>query len=107
VRGSSCYLKAKGYRIIIAKNGEEAINLTKLHHPDLILMDIQMPVIDGLEAMRQIRQDSNCQSIPIIVITALAMEGDRQLCLNAGANDYLSKPLKMRELVTIIEKYLT
>lgn len=100
------YLEAKGYRIVLAKNGEEAINLAKSHIPDLILMDIQMPRIDGLEAMRQIRCDRKLANIPIIALTALAMKGDREKCLESGANDYLSKPLKLKQLASKIELFL-
>jgi signal transduction histidine kinase len=102
----SNYLEAKGYCFLLAKNGQEAIALTKAHHPDLILMDIQMPVMDGFEATKQIRLDPNLANIPIIVMTALAMAGDREKCLAAGANDYLSKPIKLKQLATIIQQIL-
>ena len=100
------YLEVKGYRLVIAKNGEEAISLAKAHHPDIILMDIQMPVIDGLEATRQIRRDPDLAEIPIIALTALAMTGDRQKCLDAGATDYLTKPVKLKLLVKTIQQLL-
>ena len=102
----SCYLEAKGYRILSATDGQQAIDLTKVHHPDLILMDIQMPVIDGLEAIKQICLDPNLADIPIIALTALAMAGDREKCLAAGANEYLTKPVKLKQLATNIQKVL-
>ncbi|MHC5740517.1 MAG: GAF domain-containing protein [Nostoc sp.] len=102
----SSYLKAKGYRIVLAQNGQEAIDVAKTRHPDLILMDIQMPGMDGLEAMRQIRLDSNLVDIPIVALTALAMTGDRDRCLKAGANDYLSKPIKLKQLAINIQQLL-
>ncbi|MGJ5628319.1 GAF domain-containing protein [Nostoc sp. CALU 1950] len=102
----SSYLKAKGYRIVLAQNGQEAIDVAKTYHPDLILMDIQMPGMDGLEAMRQIRLDSNLVDIPIVALTALAMTGDRDRSLKAGANDYLSKPIKLKQLATTIQQLL-
>ncbi|MBU7584229.1 MAG: GAF domain-containing protein [Nostoc sp. TH1S01] len=102
----SSYLEAKGYRILLAMNGQEAIDFTKAHHPNLILMDIQMPKIDGLEAIKQIRQDPQFANVPIVALTALAMSGDRERCLAAGANDYLSKPVKLKELATTIKKLL-
>jgi CheY-like chemotaxis protein/anti-sigma regulatory factor (Ser/Thr protein kinase) len=101
------YLQAKGYRILSAINGQQAINFAKLHHPDLILMDIQMPVMDGMEAIKLIRLDPNLVNIPIIALTALAMEGDRDRCLAAGANEYLSKPLKLKELTETIQNMLS
>ncbi|MCL1472215.1 PAS domain S-box protein [Argonema antarcticum] len=103
----SSYLRAKGYRIILAKNGEEAIALAKSENPDLILMDIQMPGIDGLEAMQQIRRDPNLVDVPIVALTALAMTSDRDRCLEAGANDYISKPLKLKQLATTIQQLLS
>ncbi|WP_413171495.1 PAS domain S-box protein [Anabaena azotica] len=102
----SGYLESRGYRMILAQNGQEAIDLTKAELPDLILMDIQMPEVDGLEAIKQIRLDANLIHIPIIALTALAMPGDEEKCLQAGANDYLSKPVKLKELVTIIQQLL-
>ncbi|MGD1808969.1 PAS domain S-box protein [Dapis sp. BLCC M126] len=104
IKTISGYLAVKGYQVRTAHNGEEAINMAKSEHPDLILMDIQMPKLDGLEAMRQIRQDSAIKDIPIIAITALAMAGDQKKCLDAGATDYISKPIRLRELTTMIEK---
>ncbi len=102
----SSYLGAKGYRIIVAKDGQEAIALAKSDHPDLILMDVQMPVMDGLEATRQIRLDPIFANIPIIALTALAMEGDRDRCLAAGANEYISKPIKLKQLALLIQELL-
>ena len=103
----SSYLQAKGYRILLAKNGQEAVDLAITHHPDLILMDIQMPIMDGLEATQKIRLDLNLANIPIIALTALAMTGDRDRCIAAGATDYLTKPVKLRQLFTIINQLLT
>ena len=102
----SSYLRAKGYRILLAKNGQEAIDLAKAHQPHLILMDIQMPEIDGLEATRQIRLDPNLIEIPIIALTALAMTGDREKCLEAGASDYLIKPFRLKQLAATIQQFL-
>ncbi|MDY7022970.1 MAG: response regulator, partial [Cyanobacteriota bacterium] len=77
----SSYLEAKGYRVIVAKNGEEAVTLTQSNCPNLIVMDIQMPETDGIEAMKQIRLNPNFVNTPIIALTALAMNGDRERCL--------------------------
>ncbi|AFY73309.1 PAS domain S-box [Synechococcus sp. PCC 7502] len=99
------YLKAKGYRITVAKNGEEAIALVQTETPDLILMDIQMPGMDGIEAIKHIREDLKLD-IHIIALTALTMPGDRERCLTAGANDYLAKPVKLKQLVSTIQAVL-
>jgi PAS domain S-box-containing protein len=100
------YLESLGYRYILAANGEQAIALTKRHHPDLILMDIQMPKVDGLEAIRQIRADQEFARLPIIALTALAMPGDKEKCLQAGANEYLTKPISPKFLVAKIQQFL-
>ncbi|NET52002.1 MAG: response regulator, partial [Merismopedia sp. SIO2A8] len=102
----SSYLKAKGYRIIVAKNGQEAIDLTESKTPDLILMDVQMPLMDGLEATRHIREVL-CSNVPIIALTALAMESDRDRCLATGADEYLSKPVRLKHLTATIQRLLT
>ena len=100
------YLEMHGYQLLIARDGQEAIDLTQTHSPDLILMDIQMPGVDGLAAIQAIRQDLNLAQIPIIALTALAMEGDRDRCLAAGANDYLAKPIKLKHLTMTIRQLL-
>lgn len=100
------YLMAHDYRVIIARNGEEAIEQTNECHPDLILMDIQMPDMDGLEATSRIRAQDEFTHIPIIALTALAMPGDRERCIQAGANEYLSKPVSMKQLVNVIQSQL-
>jgi CheY-like chemotaxis protein len=102
----SSYLEAKGYRLLFADNGQEAVALAIANHPDVILMDVQMPNVDGLEAMRQIRQQESLRHIPIIALTALAMKSDRDLCLAAGANHYLSKPVKLKQLDILIKNIL-
>jgi PAS domain S-box-containing protein len=98
----SSYLEARGFRVRIARNGLEAIDLVQKESPDLILMDIQMPEMNGLEAIKYIR--SNGFDKLIIAITALAMECDRGKCLAAGADDYISKPIKLKLLFTTIQQ---
>jgi PAS domain S-box-containing protein len=101
------YLKSRRYRLLEAVNGQQAIDLAQKHCPDIILMDIQMPGMDGFEATRRIRQIPDCAEIPIVALTALAMPADRQKCLDAGANQYVSKPVKLGQLVLTIETLLS
>ncbi|MCB0060477.1 MAG: diguanylate cyclase, partial [Caldilineaceae bacterium] len=96
------YLAANHYQIVVARNGEESIALATQHHPDIILMDIQMPDMDGLEATRRIREHTELTDIPIIALTALAMPGDRERCLQAGVDEYLSKPVSMKHLLEVM-----
>ena len=100
------YLTHCGYRLMIAEDGETAIALAQQEHPDLILMDMQMPGIGGLEATRQIRNLPDVGHIPIIALTALAMPGDRERCLAAGVDDYVSKPVRMKQLMRAMESCL-
>ncbi|QHG19516.1 response regulator [Nostoc sp. ATCC 53789] len=102
----SDYLESRGYHLILANNGQQAIDLVKVQRPDLIVMDIQMPEMDGLEAMRRIRDDRQFVDIPIIALTALAMPSDRETCLAAGANEYLTKPVKLKQLALTIQQVL-
>jgi CheY-like chemotaxis protein len=100
------YLSHCGYQIVTARNGYEAIVRAGESDPDIILMDIQMPEMDGLTAIEKLRASQNQFNTPIIAITALAMPGDREKCLAAGANDYLSKPIRLRQLARVIQAHL-
>ncbi len=102
----TAYLTALNYRVVIARNGEEAVAMAKAHYPDAIIMDIQMPRMDGLTAIRLIRTDPQIAAIPIIALTALVMEGDRERCLEAGANEYLTKPIMFQQLNKAIQQIL-
>jgi PAS domain S-box-containing protein len=97
------YLQVSGYRVIVAENGVEALEQAREEKPDVILMDIQMPEMDGLEAITRLREDTEMSTVPIIALTALAMPGDRERCLAAGANGYFSKPVNLKQLVQAIE----
>ncbi|MGB0385954.1 MAG: response regulator [Ardenticatenaceae bacterium] len=100
------YFTKLGYRIIVARNGLEAIERAKREQPALILMDIQMPRLDGLEAIRRIRADVRLTHVPIIALSALTMPGDRTRCFTAGANEYLNKPVGLKRLAQMIESLL-
>ena len=103
----SSYLRARGYDIIVANDGREAIDLARAEQqPDLILMDIQMPGMDGFEAMANLRDNDRTREIPIVALTALAMEGDCDRCLAAGARAYLAKPVVLKQLAATIRQYL-
>jgi signal transduction histidine kinase len=99
------YLSNKGYRILLAYNGREAVEMVKARQPDLILMDIQMPEMDGLEATTLIRSDPAIAHIPIIALTALALPEQVERCLAVGINEYLVKPLRFKVLMETIQKF--
>jgi len=96
-----------GYDSILAKNGKEAVDMAASQLPDLVLLDIMMPNMDGFEAARLIRQNPKTHSIPILAVTAKVLRKDREECLKNGCNDYLSKPFTVEELASKIEKLLT
>lgn len=100
------YLGAAGFHVEVARNGQEAVDGARYFMPALILMDIQMPVMDGLEAIKRIKSQSETVDIPIIALTALAMPGDRERCLQAGAVAYLSKPVSLSDLVLRIRRLI-
>ena len=100
------YLQFKGYQVIVARDGIEALARAQETRPDLILMDVQMPEMDGLETISRIRADAELAAVPIIALTALAMPGDQGRCLDAGANQYLSKPVRLTRLADIIAAQL-
>jgi CheY-like chemotaxis protein len=99
-------LNFKGYRLAEAETGEEGVRLARELHPDLILMDIQLPGIDGITALRQLRGDSATHDIPIMAVTASAMMHDRQKIMAAGFDGYQSKPIKVREFVEAVRTML-
>lgn len=99
-------LERRNYEILIAMDGAQGVEMTKIHLPDLILMDMSLPVMDGWEATRRIKSDPTTAHIPIIALTAHAIAGDRERCLAAGCNEYESKPVKFPRLLTKIEQFL-
>ena len=100
------YLEMAGYNILTAQDGIEGLEQAKLTKPDLILMDIQMPRMDGFETTQKLRSDPEFKDIPIIALTALAMPNDRQRCLDAGMDEYMSKPVNLKALTKTIHKLL-
>jgi CheY-like chemotaxis protein len=99
-------LKSVPSDIIEAKHGQEALDLIQHEHPDLVLMDIDMPVLDGLSAVRKIRQDPSLADLPVVAVTSLAMEGDRDKGLAAGFTAYLVKPLRAAALREQVQQLL-
>jgi two-component system cell cycle response regulator DivK len=99
-------LTFKGYSIVEADNGEDGVRLAGERLPKLILMDIQLPGIDGIEALRRIRANETTRAIPIIAVTASAMDRDRQQIMAAGFDGYQSKPLNVREFMAAVEAIL-
>jgi PAS domain S-box-containing protein len=100
------YLQAKDHDVRVAQSGREALASIEEELPALILLDIQMPDMDGFEVMRHLRANPRTAQVPIIAVTALAMPGDRERCLAAGADDYISKPVSVRTLSQVIQSYL-
>jgi CheY-like chemotaxis protein len=99
------YLEAKGYQVCVVRTGNEVLEHVQQHQPHLILMDIQMPHMNGLDAIRALRANVATARTPIIAMTALALPGDRERCLEAGADEYMSKPVHLKNLVHLIEQY--
>ena len=99
-------LRKNGYRVDVAGNGAEALEKLQKESYRLVLMDVQMPVLDGLEATRRIRADGRWTALPIVAMTAHAMNGDRERCLQAGMNAYMAKPVDHKHLLSLIEQYL-
>jgi two-component system cell cycle response regulator DivK len=99
-------LTTTDYEVTEAENGEEALAAVAKQHPDLILMDIQLPIMDGYEATRRIKADPATRSIPIIAVTSYALSGDEAKAREAGCDDFVPKPYSPRELLAKIRKFL-
>ncbi len=99
-------LEASGYDTIQTRSGLEAIDLARAHHPDLILMDIQLPEVSGLEVTKWIKEDDDLRSIPIIAVTAFAMKGDEERIRQGGCEAYLSKPISVGKFIETVKAYL-
>jgi CheY-like chemotaxis protein len=99
-------LEARGYRVIEAPDGQEALCMIEQSHPDIVLLDIGMPVLNGYAVIRKIRENPSLATLPVLAITAYAMRGDRESVMNAGFDGYLSKPINARDLAHEIERLL-
>ena len=99
-------LTRKGYVVCQAARGEDALHEVQRQRPALVLLDVQMPGMDGFAVVRKLRQQPELQSLPIIAVTANSMPGDREQTLAAGCTDYVAKPINPRELVQLVEHYL-
>ena len=99
-------LDAHGYNILQTKDGMEALDIAREHHPDLILMDIQLPQVSGLEVTRWIKDDPELRAIPVVAVTAFAMKGDEERIREGGCEAYLSKPISVGKFIETIRHFL-
>ena len=99
-------LEAHGYRTLKTRDGREALELAREHRPDLILMDIQLPEVSGLEVTRWIKEDDAIAGIPVIAVTAFAMRGDEERIRAGGCEDYVAKPISVASFIEKVKRYL-
>ena len=99
-------LESRGYNVIEATDGQEALRMIEESHPDILLLDIGMPILDGFAVMRRIRENPSLATLMILAVTSYAMQGDREDVLNAGFDGYLSKPINARDLAAELERLL-
>jgi CheY-like chemotaxis protein len=99
-------LERQGFEVLVARDGEQGVAMARSEHPDLILMDLNMPVMDGWEATRQLKAATETQAIPVIALSAHAMTGDRERAIEAGCDDYDTKPVRIDSLKDKISKLL-
>jgi two-component system cell cycle response regulator DivK len=99
-------LEAHGYRTVATRNGIEALDLARKHRPDLILMDIQLPEVSGLEVTKWLKEDPELKAIPVVAVTAFAMKGDEERIREGGCEAYLSKPISVAKFIETIRRFL-
>jgi two-component system alkaline phosphatase synthesis response regulator PhoP len=99
-------LEAEGFNVLVAYNGEDALNMARTENPDLILLDIMLPKLDGYKVCRLLKFDERFRNIPIIMLTARAQEKDRIIGMETGANEYITKPFDMDKLLEKVKAYL-
>ncbi len=104
---STFLLGKQGYEVIQARNGQEGLNVAAAERPELILLDIQLPVMDGYEVARRLKESPNTRSIPIVAVTSYAMAGDREAILHAGCEGYIEKPIDPDRFVEQVRGFLT
>jgi len=100
-------LEAHGYNILQTKDGMEALRMAREHRPDLILMDIQLPEVSGLEVTKWIKEDDDLKSIPVIAVTAFAMKGDEEKIREGGCEAYIAKPISVTSFLETVQRYLS
>lgn len=99
-------LEAHGIDTIETRSGHNVLELAREHHPDLIIMDIQLPEISGLEVTRWLKNDEELKEIPVVAVTAFAMKGDEEKIRNGGCEDYISKPISVANFIEVVQKHL-
>ena len=99
-------LEAHGYRTFKTRDGAHVLEMARLHKPDLILMDIQLPEVSGLEVTQWLKAEQDLKHIPVIAVTAFAMKGDEEKIRQGGCEDYISKPISIAEFIKTVRKYL-
>jgi two-component system cell cycle response regulator DivK len=102
----SMSLETQGYTVYKAANGREAVDLSRAHHPDLILMDMMMPVVSGYEAVTELKADATTQDITIVGLSAKAMATDMERATDVGIDGYITKPFRIAQVLTVVESYL-
>jgi two-component system cell cycle response regulator DivK len=100
-------LEAHGYFTLQTKDGMDALRIARQHHPDLILMDIQLPEVSGLEVIKWLKEDDNLAAIPVIAVTAFAMKGDEEKIRNGGCEAYIAKPISVASFMRTVERFLS
>ncbi len=99
-------LEAHGYDTLQTKDGREALQIARDHHPDLIIMDIQLPVVSGLEVTKWIKEDEDIKSIPIVAVTAFAMKGDEEKIREGGCEAYIAKPISVSQFIDTVRRFV-
>jgi two-component system cell cycle response regulator DivK len=100
-------LEAHGYATLQTRDGMEALKIAREHRPDLIVMDIQLPEVSGLDVTKWLKEDDNLRGIPVIAVTAFAMKGDEEKIREGGCQDYIAKPISVTKFLETVEKHLT